>query len=786
MCCRRFLKSIKQGVSVFMVSVFIASCLYIPAYADDASAYESTASAGIGYYGEQACADSEVIAYMYQSLYDYYVEGGNTDEFTLNMEEQLLTYYTETSAVFLSYDENGERVFDITDAEAEAEGFLTEMMDAIFIASRAFIMDHPELFWLESFKIDEEISRTVAIYDGFRVKYVIEEVSFEPILYYDGATDDIERFNTSVDASVAEIEQSIWSEISERESAGETVSREDVDEITARTIHDWLITNIEYSKYSDRTSATVFLDNWDSDDHTRYAICEGLSKAFKILGDRLGITSILVNGMAINSDSEMEQHMWNDVLIGDTWYGMDVSWDNQAEVPIYIYYLTGYNESGFFGQKYSEDHIEDTDYWQDGKFVVEYPVLSDTCHTLVRSSILGFKEYDIDTAVYTGDEIRPNVTIRIMGVTLTEGVDYTLEYKNNINATVDVDDMSQYGIIYITGIGKYYDTKTVLFYIAPRDISNITFKSADYTYTGSAIKAFDTLTSNGRTLTEGIDYTVEYKNNVNVGTATFTVTGIGNYTGTATGSFKITKVSLANIKLSGLSSYTYTGSAIKPTFSTITYGGLNFVKGTDFTISYKNNTNVGTATITVKGIGSYCTGSTSATFKIAAKSISSAKVSSISNKTYTGSAIKPTPTVKVGGKTLKKGTDYTLSYKNNKSTGVATITITGKGNYKGTKTVKFYIVPKKIAVRGLTSPKTKTIKLTWTKNSTVTGYQIQYSTSSKFTNATTVWVKSYKKTSATITKLKAKKKYYVRIRGYKTVSGTKKYGAWATKSIKTK
>ena len=64
----------------------------------------------------------------------------------------------------------------------------------------------------------------------------------------------------------------------------------------------------------------------------------------------------------------------------------------------------------------------------------------------------------------------------------------------------------------------------------------------------------------------------------------------------------------------------------------------------------------------------------------------------ISNKTYTGSAIKPAPVVKDGTRTLKAGTDYTVSYKNNTALGTATITITGKGNYSGSRSVTFKIV----------------------------------------------------------------------------------------------
>ena len=172
--------------------------------------------------------------------------------------------------------------------------------------------------------------------------------------------------------------------------------------------------------------------------------------------------------------------------------------------------------------------------------------------------------------------------------------------------------------------------------------------------------------------------------------------------------------------------------------------------------------------------------------KLTRTSIAKATVSGLSNKTYTGNAIKQTPVVKLGSKTLKSGTDYTLSYKSNKAVGTATVTITGKGAYTGTAKATFKITPKKTTLKSVTSPKTKQLKATYSKVSGVTGYQISYSTSSKFTKATTKTTNSTA-TSKTVSKLTKGKTYYVRVRTYKTVSGTKYYSGWsAVKKIKVK
>lgn len=176
----------------------------------------------------------------------------------------------------------------------------------------------------------------------------------------------------------------------------------------------------------------------------------------------------------------------------------------------------------------------------------------------------------------------------------------------------------------------------------------------------------------------------------------------------------------------------------------------------------------------------------------ATTSLAKASVSGIATKTYAGKALTQKPTVKLGGKTLKSGTDYTLTYKNNKNVGAATVTVTGKGSYSGSVSKTFAINPKgatiaapKAASKALTAKwKAQTAKMA---TSAVTGYQVQYATNSKFTSAKTVTVKGYKATSKKVTKLAAKKKYWVRVRTYKTVSKVNYYSSWsAAKTVTTK
>ena len=241
-------------------------------------------------------------------------------------------------------------------------------------------------------------------------------------------------------------------------------------------------------------------------------------------------------------------------------------------------------------------------------------------------------------------------------------------------------------------------------------------------------------------------------------------------------------ISKANVTLS-TSTYAYDGKAKKPGV-TVKLNGKTLKNGTDYTVSYSNNIKVGTAKVTITGKGNY-TGSVSKTFSIK-NNFKKATVSGISTKAFTGKNITQSITVKYNGKTLKNGTDYTVSYSNNKKIGIATVKIAGKGSYTGTVTKTFKINPAKQEIQKLTA-KSKAFFVDWAQKGSATGYEIQYATNSKFTSAKKVTITNNKTDTKTISKLSGKKKYYVRVRSYTTVKGTKYYGAWsASKSVTTK
>ena len=236
-------------------------------------------------------------------------------------------------------------------------------------------------------------------------------------------------------------------------------------------------------------------------------------------------------------------------------------------------------------------------------------------------------------------------------------------------------------------------------------------------------------------------------------------------------------------------SYTYDGKVKTPAVTVKGSDGKVISSG-NYSVAYASGrTNVGTYKVTVTFKNNY-SGSKALSFKINA--VSSAKCSvklGATSYTYDGKVKTPTVTVKnAAGKVLKKNTDYTVTYATGrKNVGTYKVTVKFKGNYTGTKTASFVINPPKTSLTSVVAG-SKRFTAKWTKKSTqVTGYQIQYATSSSFKSAKTVSVTSYKTVSKLVKSLKGKTRYYVRVRTYKTVGKTKYYSSWSTyKKVTTK
>jgi surface protein len=325
--------------------------------------------------------------------------------------------------------------------------------------------------------------------------------------------------------------------------------------------------------------------------------------------------------------------------------------------------------------------------------------------------------------------------------------------------------------------------------------SNTTIKLSEDTYTYDAKAKQPTVTVydfEGSEISKD-NYTVTYTNNIEVGTARVTITFKGNYTGIITKNFEITASELTiqntTVTLSKLS-YTYDGKANEPAVIIKDTNG-NEISKDNYTVTYTNNIEVGTARVTITFKGNYA-GTITQNFEIIAQNLTTknttVKLSKLSY-TYDGKAKKPTVIVKDSEGNTIDAKYYTVAYKNNKKVGKATVAIKFKGDYTGTIKAIFTINPKATSLKTVSSAKSKTLILTWNKQATqTTGYEIQYATNSKFAkNEKIVTVKGAKTTSKTIKKLSAKTKYYVHIRTYTTVGGKNFYSAWSkVLSVKTK
>lgn len=252
-----------------------------------------------------------------------------------------------------------------------------------------------------------------------------------------------------------------------------------------------------------------------------------------------------------------------------------------------------------------------------------------------------------------------------------------------------------------------------------------------------------------------------------------------------------TYVDIADCEYSQSSRYNtrYTGSPVAPKI-TVKYNGNILTAGKDYNITFKNNVNVGYATYTVIGIkDAGFNGKAELSYRIIPRKMKyvSVKMKS-SHLTYSGKIRKPSLKLSYKGIPLKEGTDYTVSKATAKNVGTGTVEITGKGNFSEKRTVTYRIVPKTPSVTKAKPLRGKKIYVRWkTKKNQVSGYQIAYSVRKNFKSGRVLKIGKKGAVKKTFKVKKAKKKYYVRVRTYKTVKGKKIYSSWSkAKVLKTK
>ncbi len=308
---------------------------------------------------------------------------------------------------------------------------------------------------------------------------------------------------------------------------------------------------------------------------------------------------------------------------------------------------------------------------------------------------------------------------------LTENKDYSLTYANNINVGTATITVNGEGNFKGTGAARFAITSSMIssgnngnpggsvsngsgqisgaVAVAPDDV-RITLDAGDAMYyTGKQLTPAVTIDK----MTQNTDYTVTYSNNIEVGTATVTITGMGNNTGTITKNFRIV-AKLSDCKVTNIPDQKYTGSAVTP-IVTVTCGNSILTRDKDYTVTYINNVEIGTATVKIRAANNpNYVGELEAKFNIG-NNVGGFLVSGFApTYPYTGNAVTPAVVVESGSTRLQQGTDYTIAYKDNVNAGTASIIVTGAGKYTGTQTVNFIIEPRSLQVCETTQVEDKT------------------------------------------------------------------------------
>lgn len=430
-----------------------------------------------------------------------------------------------------------------------------------------------------------------------------------------------------------------------------------------------------------------------------------------------------------------------------------------------------------------------------GKFTIAAKNLQDSSIDVRCASKVSYED---------GKECKPPVRVYDGSKELT-GNDYTVTYENNTAVTTEYSKAKAI----VKGMGNYTGQFTKEFEIS-KDIINITGATVTvnktFVYNGSVQtpeKTDITVKLADGTVLDNTSYTiVAVKDNIGAGTATITVEGCGDYSGTASGTYEITPKNITECQVHYSSGVDYTGMECRPGVTVMDGETVELTKDKDYTVSYSNNTNPGTATITIKGQGNY-TGTYTGSFTIVKKNdptpekinLSSAVIT-VADQTYTGKTLIPSITVVLNGAVLPASA-YTVAYSNNINVGTATVTVTGQGNYVGSASATFAIkaaakpvtptVTKPGKVKGISvkSVKTTSATLKWKKVSGASGYMI-YRKNPSTGKSKLVKTVSSKTVSYKATKLKSATKYTYTIYAYKLSGKTKIKGSGTAYTFVTK
>ena len=316
--------------------------------------------------------------------------------------------------------------------------------------------------------------------------------------------------------------------------------------------------------------------------------------------------------------------------------------------------------------------------------------------TILPATITDEMIAEIGDKTYTTNPIEPALTITFgegeNEQTLVKGTDFTVECSNNVNVGV--------GTATVTGQGNFTGEASADFNIVSKGLTNGMISPIDdQEYTGEPQEPELDVNFNGKPLVEGVDYTVEYTDNVETGKATATITGMGNYTGEASANFYVGRCDLNEedrIKIAYIYWEDYDGAKHTPRVE-VRDGMKPLVLDVDYKMTFKDNVEAGTARITFQGLGNY-KGKVNKYFAIKSYVLDIDMVQNIADQTWTGEAVTPAISVINGNVTLTQDKDFTVKFKNNVNEGTATAIINGTGNFRSIDLVKTFKIVKKAEV----------------------------------------------------------------------------------------
>lgn len=613
---------------------------------------------------------------------------------------------------------------------------LEEYIDTVILSNEQFNA-YLETVYYKALAVEESNSSV----DGSYLKWNVK--SFRAIYMYDNEEG---RYRVVFEMGYynnAKQEQEVSKAVNDYISSIDVDAYSDYELL--KMFHDHILDICTYNRYNlyedtNFSSYGVF--------GTGLAVCQGYALAFYRLCREVGIDCAIVT-----SDPKVGCHAWNLVWCGDAYYFVDCTWDDNYHDSMLEeyddnYFLVDYQTLQADDTQY-EHLIEDT--YDNPYFNSKYRSnISQTCYDNTTENISN----------YALSELR-------------EGVDYTASSSSESSMV-------------ISGIGNHYGVVKRDKSVIPLTLSYVSGAG----FTGEVITPEVTIDG----LVRGVDFDV-ISFAVNAGEQSFAVIGLGKYSGMKYVPLHIYTAYINNfpITLSYTTTY-YDGTIKKPSVS---IKGLK--ENYDYIVTY-NPVAEGTGYVYITGKGN-CYGSVTMTYQVVKREINPDLVV-LSNTSYEYNGYEKRPDVYISG--LAKNQDYVVSYVDNVNPGTAYVIIRGIGCYGGEIAVPFSITkpvqsadsntavtkasakstaaskPAKAKLKKLITAK-KAITVYWNKVSKASGYQIEYSTKSNFKGSKKITVSSSKATSKKISKLKKGKKYYVRVRAYKTVNGKKLYGSWSTK-----